>query len=93
MEGKKFLIVTAGGTGTRMGAALPKQFLPLGGVPILRRTMEVFLRAVPDIQVITVLPEAHIDYWRTYCVKENFLCPQRLVKGGFTRFHSVKNAL
>ena len=93
MEGKKYLIVSAGGTGTRMGSALPKQFLPLGGVPILRRTIEVFLRAVPDIQVITVLPEAHLDHWREYCVRENFFCPQRLVKGGFTRFHSVKNAL
>ncbi|MBP5484068.1 MAG: 2-C-methyl-D-erythritol 4-phosphate cytidylyltransferase [Bacteroidales bacterium] len=93
MERKKYLVVTAGGTGTRMGAAVPKQFLTLDGVPILRRSIEAFLRAVPDIQVITVLPEAHIAYWRQYCLKENFICPQRLVKGGFTRFHSVKNAL
>ena len=93
MNGKKYLLVTAGGSGTRMGSALPKQFMLLGGVPILRRTIEIFLRAVPDIQVITVLPEAHVNDWREYCVKENFLCPQRLVKGGFTRFHSVKNAL
>ena len=93
MNGKKYLLVTAGGSGTRMGSALPKQFMLLGGVPILRRTIEVFLRAVPDIQVITVLPEAHVNDWREYCLKENFLCPQRLVKGGFTRFHSVKNAL
>ena len=93
MERKKYLVVTAGGTGTRMGTAVPKQFLTLDGVPILRRSIEAFLRAVPDIQVITVLPEAHIGYWRQYCLKENFICPQRLVKGGFTRFHSVKNAL
>ncbi len=93
MDGKKYLIVSAGGTGTRMGSALPKQFLLLGGVPILRRTIEVFLSAIPDIQVVTVLPEAHVDYWRDYCIRENFFCPQRLVKGGFTRFHSVKNAL
>lgn len=93
MERKKYLVVTAGGTGTRMGAAVPKQFLELDGVPILRRTMEVFLRAIPDIQVITVLPEGHVAYWRQYCLKANFVCPQRLVKGGFTRFHSVKNAL
>ena len=93
MERKKYLVVTAGGTGTRMGAAVPKQFLELDGVPILRRTMEVFLKAVPDIQVITVLPEGHVAYWRQYCLQANFVCPQRLVKGGFTRFHSVKNAL
>ncbi len=93
MERKKYLIVSAGGTGTRMGASLPKQFLELGGKPILRLTIERFIEAIPDIHVVTVLPEAHIPYWRNYCVKDGFNCPQRLVKGGFTRFHSVKNAL
>ena len=93
MERKKFLIVTAGGMGTRMGGSVPKQFIQLEGKPILRLTIERFLEAVPDVQVITVLPEAHISTWRQYCIKEDFTCPQRLVKGGFTRFHSVKNAL
>ena len=93
MERKKYLIVSAGGSGTRMGSVLPKQFLELEGIPILRRTIEVFLRAIPDIQVITVLPEDHVNYWRRLCLQENFTCPQHLVKGGFTRFHSVKNAL
>ena len=93
MGRKKYLVVTAGGTGTRMGAAVPKQFLELEGIPILRRTIEVFLLAFPDIQIITVLPEDHVAYWRQYCLRAGFVCPQRLVKGGFTRFHSVKNAL
>ena len=93
MERKKFLIVTAGGMGTRMAGSVPKQFIQLEGKPILRLTIERFLEAVPDVQVITVLPEAHIATWRQYCIKEDFTCPQRLVKGGFTRFHSVKNAL
>lgn len=93
MERKKYLVVTAGGAGVRMGTAMPKQFLELGGKPILRHTLERFMEAVPDLHVITVLPEAHMDYWRRYCVGAGFLCPQRLVKGGFTRFHSVKNAL
>ena len=93
MERKKFLIVTAGGMGIRMGGSVPKQFIQLEGKPILRLTIERFLEAVPDVQVITVLPEAHISTWRQYCIKEDFTCPQRLVKGGFTRFHSVKNAL
>ena len=92
-ERKKYLIVTAGGMGTRMGASVPKQFLELGGKPILRLTIERFLEAVPDLHVLTVLPEAHVVSWRQYCLKEGFTCPQRLVKGGFTRFHSVKNAL
>ena len=93
MERKKYLVVTAGGMGARMGASVPKQFLELAGKPILRLTIERFLEAVPGIKVITVLPESHIGEWRAYCLRENWRCPQRLVKGGFTRFHSVKNAL
>ena len=93
MERKKFLIVTAGGMGTRMGGSVPKQFLELDGKPILRLTIERFLQAEPDLQVLTVLPQAHVSTWRQYCIKADFTCPQRLVKGGFTRFHSVQNAL
>ena len=93
MERKRYLVVTAGGSGTRMGSALPKQFLDLGGRAVLQRTIERFLEACPDIKVITVLPEGHIAWWRRYCRERGFNCPQRLVHGGFTRFHSVKNAL
>ena len=93
MERKRYLVVTAGGSGTRMGSALPKQFLQLGGRAVLQRTIEQFLEACPDIKVITVLPEAHVAWWRRYCRERGFNCPQRLVNGGFTRFHSVKNAL
>ena len=77
MERKKYLVVTAGGSGTRMGSDLPKQFL----------------EACPGIKVVTVLPEAHMAWWRQYCRDRNYNCPQRLVSGGFTRFHSVRNAL
>ena len=87
------MVIMAGGSGTRMGAQTPKQFLELGGKAILRRTMEVFLEAYPDINVITVLPDAHLEYWKQYCYSNNFICPQILVKGGITRFHSVRNAL
>ena len=93
MSRKKYLVVTAGGSGSRMGAAVPKQFLQLQGQAILQMTIGRFCDACPDIQVITVLPEAHLTWWRRYCQERNFLCPQRLVPGGFTRFHSVKNAL
>lgn len=83
----------AAGSGTRMGADRPKQFLELDGKAILQRTVEVFLQACPGIKVITVLPEPFISYWREYCYKNSFTCPQILVKGGITRFHSVRNAL
>jgi 2-C-methyl-D-erythritol 4-phosphate cytidylyltransferase len=76
-----------------MGADKPKQFLELDGKAILQKTIEVFLEACPGITVVTVLPEAFIDYWKDYCYRRNFTCPQILVKGGITRFHSVRNAL
>ena len=93
MGRKKYVIVMAAGSGTRMGSELPKQFIELDGKAILQMTIETFLKACPDVSVITVLPEAHMAYWRNYCLQQNFTCPQVLVKGGITRFHSVRNAL
>ena len=87
------MVIMAAGSGSRMGAELPKQFLELDGKAILHKTIELFRDAVPGVRVITVLPEAYIDYWKDYCIRRNFTCPQVLVKGGITRFHSVKNAL
>jgi 2-C-methyl-D-erythritol 4-phosphate cytidylyltransferase len=83
----------AAGSGTRMGASLPKQFLEIGGKAILQHTIEAFLEASPGISVVTVLNPDYIDYWRNYCLKHNFTCPQITVAGGITRFHSVRNAL
>jgi 2-C-methyl-D-erythritol 4-phosphate cytidylyltransferase len=91
--GDKILIVMAAGSGSRMRSQVPKQFLDLGGKPVLRRTIEAFTAAVPDLRVITVLPKEHIAFWKEYCLGADFTCPQLLVPGGFTRFHSVKNAL
>ena len=93
MSRTKYAIIMAAGSGTRMGAEMPKQFIELEGKAILHMTIEVFLNACPGVNIITVLPESHMDYWRQYCLDRNFICPQVLVKGGITRFHSVKNAL
>ena len=93
MERKRFVIMMAAGSGTRMGAGMPKQFLDMDGKAVLQRTIEIFQEACPGIAVVTVLPEDFIDYWKDYCLKNNFICPQILVKGGITRFHSVRNAL
>ncbi len=93
MERKKYVIIMAAGSGTRMGAQMPKQFLELDGKAILQKTIEVFLEACPGISVVTVLPKDHMEYWRNYCLEHNFICPQVLVSGGITRFHSVRNAL
>ena len=93
MERKKYVIVMAAGSGTRMGLDIPKQFIEIDGKAILQMTIETFLSACPDVSVVTVLPEDHIPYWKEYCLKRSFTCPQVLVKGGITRFHSVRNAL
>lgn len=93
MKRKKYVIIMAAGHGTRMGASVPKQFMDLDGKPILRRTMEKFVEACPDIKVVTVLPHDFISTWKEYCNNSSFMCPQMLVEGGITRFHSVKNAL
>lgn len=94
MERKKYVIVVAGGRGERMGAAVPKQFLLLGGIPILQRSINAFVEAVPDAKIITVLPSDQIEEWKTLCCRYAFdTVPQIVVPGGITRFHSVKNAL
>jgi len=76
-----------------MGADVPKQFLELGGKPILRLSIELMLEACPRAHIVTVLPDGHVKFWEEYCLKSNFNVPQLIVHGGITRFHSVKNAL
>ena len=79
MERKRYVIIMAAGSGTRMGADRPKQLLELDGKAVLQKTMEVFLEACPGISVVTVLPEDFIGYWKDFCLKHNFICPQLLV--------------
>ena len=93
MDKKIYAVIMAAGSGTRMGSELPKQFLPLGGIPILRRTIERFTRACPQARIVTVLPKDSIPWWKEYCAAHFSHCPQILVEGGITRFHSVRNAL
>jgi len=93
MERKNYVIFVAGGSGTRMGASVPKQFLELEGIPILQRSIVQFFKALPDIKVVTVLPQEHIQNWKELNLKRNFDVPQTIVPGGITRFHSVQNAL
>ena len=90
---KKYAIIVAGGLGTRMNAGIPKQFLLLKGKPVLMHTMDVFCRYDNKIQFIITLPEKVFDQWQQLCEKHNFNITHQLVKGGKTRFHSVKNAL
>lgn len=87
---KKYAIIVAGGSGTRMGASVPKQFLLLAGKPILQHTIEAFLNAFPDMELIVVLPEVNNEIVSSLNLNNNRI---RTVKGGQTRFGSVKNGL
>ena len=88
-----YIIIVAGGKGLRMGSDIPKQFLPIGGKPVLMRTIERFREYSEELQIILVLPEAQQDYWRQLCEDYHFDVTYQLANGGQTRFHSVQNGL
>jgi 2-C-methyl-D-erythritol 4-phosphate cytidylyltransferase len=88
----KYAIIVAGGSGQRMGTAIPKQFLLLQGKPLLCFSIEAFIKAFDDIQVVLVLPEAHISTGEEIISKYQYK-NIRLTAGGETRFHSVSNGL
>ena len=90
---KDYVIIVAGGKGLRMGSDIPKQFLPIGGKPVLMRTIEVFRQAYPDIHIVLVLPAPQQDYWLKLCRDYDFAVPVQIADGGETRFHSVSNGL
>ncbi len=86
-------IIVAGGNGSRMGAELPKQFLPLGGIPVLMHTIRNFYDFDPSMQLVVVLPKEEIESWNRLCSEHCFVIPHQIVIGGRTRFESVKNGL
>jgi 2-C-methyl-D-erythritol 4-phosphate cytidylyltransferase len=91
---KTVAIIVAGGSGTRFGAELPKQFLELGGKPILMRSIEAFANfGNCPVDVIVTLPSDQMDLWQRLCDRYGFDVPHRVVPGGETRWHSVKHAL
>lgn len=90
---KKYIIVVAGGKGTRMGGEIPKQFQLLGGKPVVMVTLERLYSIDPSMQLILVLPTEHIELWKELCREYEFAVPLILTQGGSTRFHSVQNGL
>ena len=90
---KKYAIIVAGGTGTRMGAATPKQFLFLHDKPVLYYTLKTFLDAYDDLQIILVLPQAYTDLGREIIDAYFDYARIQVTFGGETRFDSVKNGL
>lgn len=89
----KYAVIVAGGTGTRMGSAIPKQFMLLNGKPVLLHTIDTFLRAYADLQIILVLPAPFEEQGRQLILQATTPSRIQMVLGGATRFHSVQNGL
>ena len=90
---KKYAVIVAGGSGTRMGLSMPKQFLELRGKPVFIHTLRTFLDAFPGMEIILVFPEAYMDEGR-HLLELHFPGNTfRLTTGGATRFESVQNGL
>jgi 2-C-methyl-D-erythritol 4-phosphate cytidylyltransferase len=90
---KKSAIIVAGGTGTRMNAGIPKQFLILAGKPLIMHSMHAFGKAYPGITLVLALPQNQVETWKSLCKQYAFDIPHLIVSGGETRFHSVFQAL
>ena len=90
---KNCCIIVAGGNGSRMGTELPKQFLRIGGIPVLMHTIRNLYHFDHSLQLILVLPEAGIISWNELCRQYHFEIPHQTIPGGETRFQSVKNGL
>lgn len=86
-------IIVAGGSGKRMGAAVPKQFLLLKGRPLLMRTLEAFHGYDERMPLMLVLPADHHGTWQALCVEYGFEVPHQLLAGGAERYHSTKIGL
>lgn len=93
MKQREFAIIVAGGKGTRIRSAVPKQFLLLHQKPILMHTIQAFVDYSPEIQIVLVLPHDDIARWTALCSEYNFSIPVQVVMGGDTRFQSVRNGL
>lgn len=89
---KKTAVIVAGGSGIRMGTNVPKQFLHLKGKPIIWHTVQQFIYAYYDIQIVLVLPASYLQEAATYFDAAQ-LAHIQFVEGGATRFESVKNGL
>lgn len=90
---KKYAVLVAGGSGTRMGSTVPKQLLMLAGKPVLLHSIEKFLSAFYDIEIILVVHPLFIEQVKTLIESLPASPGISIIPGGETRFHSVKNGL
>lgn len=93
MQMQEYVIIVAGGSGSRMKSDIPKQFLEVNGLPVLMHTINAFARYSAALKIIVVLPTEQFGFWNELCISHQFSTPVELIAGGATRFHSVKNGL
>ncbi len=93
MKSKYSAVIVAGGSGTRMQAKIPKQFMKLCGLPVLMHTIKAFSGYDERMPVVVVLSAVQMEYWKELCRQYDFLVPHTVVEGGSSRFESVKNGL
>ena len=86
------VIIVAGGSGKRMGGALPKQFSIIGGKPILAHTINAFRKALPASRIVVVLSAEYIEFWKNLSARFE-VAKHSVVEGGKERFYSVKNGI
>ncbi|MEG1539245.1 MAG: 2-C-methyl-D-erythritol 4-phosphate cytidylyltransferase [Muribaculaceae bacterium] len=90
---KRYAIIVAGGKGSRFESTIPKQFVPLRGIPVLMHTIKAFHSTDNSISILLALPKGQIAYWQSLCKEYSFTIPHIIIEGGDTRFQSVKNCL
>lgn len=90
---KRYVIIVAGGSGSRMNSSVPKQFLLLNGLPVLMHTLKAFYAYDKTIQIILSLPSAELARWALLCQSHDFTIAHKVVNGGATRFDSVLNGI
>lgn len=92
-ETERFAVIVAGGSGKRMKSELPKQFMKLENQPVMLHTLRVFHEFNRKLKIIVVLHSDYFDMWNSICEEYSCSVPHKVIKGGETRFDSVKNGL
>lgn len=91
---KNVAILSAGGSGKRIHSRRPKQYLPVGGVPLLVQTIAVFQRSPLIHEILLVVPREDIRRVRSRFVEPyDFSKVSQVLGGGRERQDSVKNGL
>jgi len=90
---ERYILIVAGGSGTRMKTDIPKQFIEINKLPVMMHTISNFYKINKSFNFIIVLPKQYINFWKELLIKHNFTINHKVITGGKTRFNSVKNGL